>query len=135
MITTVVRDITDRKRAEDSIRILNADLERRVTIRTAELVRSTEAMRQFAWAASHDLQEPLRMVLAYTQMLERRLGEHPGDDVALFLRYISTGARRLDTLLAGLRRFIQTTEASEQELTPVDCNAAVDQAIRTCNRR
>jgi len=69
------------------------------------------------------------MVLAYTQMLERRLGEQPGDDVALFLHYISTGARRLDTLLAGLRRFIQTTEASEQELTPVDCNAAVDQAI------
>ena len=69
LITTVVRDITDRKRVEDSIRILNADLERRVTVRTAELTRSNEAMRQFAWAASHDLQEPLRMVLAYSQML------------------------------------------------------------------
>ena len=129
LITTVVRDITDRKRVEDSIRVLNADLERRVAIRTAELTRSSEAMRQFAWAASHDLQEPLRMVLSYSQLLHRRLGQNAADDINVCLEYIATGARRLDTLLAGLREFIQTSEAGEQEIVPVDCNAAVRQAV------
>ncbi|HYP07230.1 MAG TPA: response regulator, partial [Bryobacteraceae bacterium] len=129
LITTVVRDITDRKRVEDSIRVLNADLERRVTVRTAELTRSNEAMRQFAWAASHDLQEPLRMVLAYSQMLHRRLGPDTPEDLCVCLDFIGTGARRLDTLLAGLREFIQTSEAGEQETVPVDCNAAVRQAV------
>ena len=129
LITTVVRDITDRKRVEDSIRILNADLERRVTIRTAELTRSNEAMRQFAWAASHDLQEPLRMVLAYSQMLQRRLGENTSEDINLCLDFIGTGAKRLETLLAGLREFIQTSEAGEQEIVPVDCAAALQQAM------
>ena len=129
LITTVVRDITDRKRVEDSIRILNADLERRVAIRTAELTRSNEAMRQFAWAASHDLQEPLRMVLAYSQLLQRRLGENTSEDINLCLDFIGTGAKRLDTLLAGLREFIQTSEAGEQEIVPVDCAAALQQAM------
>ena len=129
LITTVVRDITDRKRVEDNIRILNADLERRVAVRTAELTRSNEAMRQFAWAASHDLQEPLRMVLAYSQMLERRLGESLDDELLLFLKYIATGARRLETLLAGLRQYIQTSEAGAQEICRVHAGDAVKQAI------
>jgi PAS domain S-box-containing protein len=129
LITTVVRDITDRKRVEDNIRILNADLERRVAIRTAELTRSNEAMRQFAWAASHDLQEPLRMVLSYSQMLHRRLGNDTTDEIGVCLDYIRTGARRLETLLAGLREFIHTSEIGDQEMAPVDCSAAVRQAL------
>jgi PAS domain S-box-containing protein len=129
LITTVVRDITDRKRVEDNIRILNADLERRVAVRTAELTRSNEAMRQFAWAASHDLQEPLRMVLSYSQMLERRLGQSVDEELLLFLNYIGTGARRLDTLLAGLRQYIQTSEAGAQETCRVKAGDAVEQAI------
>jgi light-regulated signal transduction histidine kinase (bacteriophytochrome) len=85
-------------------------------------------MRQFAWAASHDLQEPLRMVLAYSQLLHRRLGVEASEELRLCLDYIGTGARRLDTLLAGLREFIQTSEAGEEEVVPVDCNDAVLQA-------
>jgi light-regulated signal transduction histidine kinase (bacteriophytochrome) len=69
------------------------------------------------------------MVLSYSQLLHRRLGSDLAGDVGVCLDYIGMGARRLDTLLAGLREFIQTSEAGEQETVPVDCNAAVRQAL------
>jgi light-regulated signal transduction histidine kinase (bacteriophytochrome) len=129
LITTVVRDITDRKRHEERIRRLNSDLERRVAARTTELTRSNEALRQFAWAASHDLQEPLRMVMAYAQMLERKCAELVKGDSALYLKFITSGAQRLDTLLSGLREYMRTSDSGHQQLEPVDCNEAVQKAI------
>ncbi len=76
----VWKEITQRRRAEEEVRQLNVDLERRVVERTAELAeqtrdleRSNADLQQFAYVSSHDLQEPLRMVASFTQLLAKRV--------------------------------------------------------------
>ncbi|MCC6590468.1 MAG: PAS domain S-box protein [Bryobacterales bacterium] len=128
LITTVIRDITERRQAESKIMSLNTELERRVAERTAELLRSNEALRQFAWAASHDLQEPLRMVISFGQMLAR---EQPdlNDRAREFLGIVQNGALRMNELLAALRQYMQASEAGEYDRQAVDCNLALRKAI------
>ncbi|MBV9507102.1 MAG: response regulator [Acidobacteriia bacterium] len=129
LITSVIRDISERRKAEESIRLLNAELEARVASRTAELSRSNDALRQFAWAASHDLQEPLRMVVAYSQWLDKSYGQSLEGPARQFLEYIVTGAMRMNNLLAALRDYMQVTDAGNQELTLVDAGKCLDRAL------
>jgi PAS domain S-box-containing protein len=128
LITSVIRDITERRRAEEKILRLNAQLEQRVAERTAELVRSNEALREFAWAASHDLQEPLRMVISFTELLERRCLDL-NDEARQFLDIVRNSGLRMNALLAGLREYMQATEAGQHERQEIDCGAALKQAL------
>src|SRR5581483_8247080 len=115
----------ERQRAEDEVRRLNAELEQRVRERTGELVRANEELRQFGYAASHDLREPLRTVASYTQLLNRRFQDRFDDEGKEVMSYIVESVHRMDLLLSDLLSYSHQLNASDQSLTLVDADAVL----------
>ena len=122
-----IRDITDRKRAEEEIRQLNSRLEQKVAERTSALTRSNEELRQFAYVVSHDLKEPLRTVATFSQLLEERLGEKFDAESKEFLTYILGGVKRMNDLIDDLLAYT-SLDAAEIKFKPVDLNLVLREA-------
>ena len=124
----VGQEMRQRRRAEEEIHKLNASLEQRVAERTAELserskdlARSNTELQQFAYVASHDLQEPLRMVASFTQLLAKRYGEKLDDDARDFINYAVDGATRMQTLISDLLNYSRVgTQGKPLALTDSD---------------
>lgn len=130
LITTAIRDATDQVQAEERIRRINSELERRVAERTVELTRSNEALRQFAWAASHDLQEPIRMALSYSQWIAKSASDKLNPSENEMLEVVRDNASRMAILLAALRQYIYISEPGDRAMAPIDCNAALSTALK-----
>jgi hypothetical protein len=130
VITSAIRDISERKRTEEQIRRLNANLEERVLERTNALLKSNEELQQFAYVASHDLQEPLRTVSIYAQLLAKRYQGQLRGDADQFIDFIVGGAARMEKLIHDLLDFSQVDARGADFFTSTSCDAALDDAIR-----
>ncbi len=108
-VIIVTENITDQKRAEEEIFLLNTDLEQRVEQRTAELTAANQELDSFAYAVSHDLRAPLRAMSGFSQALIEDYGESLQGEARMFLEQIIIGSRKMGELIEGLLTLSRST--------------------------
>jgi len=115
-------DITERRQHEKQLRTLNLDLAKRAS----ELAASNAELERFAYIASHDLQEPLRMVSSFLQLLQKRYGGHLDNKADQYIHYAVDGAERMKALIMDLLEYSRVGTAKEG-FGKVDVNTVLEE--------
>ncbi|MGB1243174.1 MAG: ATP-binding protein [Chitinophagales bacterium] len=94
-----------------------------------DLKRSNMDLEQFAYAASHDLQEPLRMIISYAQLFERRYGKKVDEEGLTYLHFMSDGAQRMNQLIRDLLLYSRINR-NQESLKLINCQQVLDGVLR-----
>jgi PAS domain S-box-containing protein len=120
--SVISRDITDQVRAADRLAQLNADLQRSNEV----LALTNQDLERFAFIASHDLQEPLRMITAYSQLLIKSYPGQFDSEASVFVGNIVDGTTRMRDLLADLLAYTEIRGRDEEPLEVIDLNVVIE---------
>lgn len=120
-------DVTEAKNAEEQLIKLNNELQERA----AELSASNTDLEHFAYVASHDLQEPLRMVISFLELLEKNLGNDLDEKSKKYLDFAVDGAKRMKTMIQDLLQFSRVS--NDEMMVDINCNEVVKTVISIFN--
>jgi signal transduction histidine kinase len=124
----IIKDISDRKQEEKHLRKLNSDLDKRVAVRTRQLLEALEDLGSFSYSVAHDLRSPLKNLSALSEHLHQLAVERSDDTAQAFTDRIQKGTQRMIDLVDDLLRFSQTN-TRELQAGPVDLAALVTSVI------
>jgi signal transduction histidine kinase len=128
LLRAKVRVFAELFRKTRQLQHLNHRLEELVAERTSELTRSNQDLEQFAYVASHDLQEPLRMVTSFLQLLSARYGGKLDGNAKEFINFATDGAQRMHAMINDLLTYARVDKAGGR-FSLVDCGEALRQTI------
>ncbi|MEO5345918.1 MAG: PAS domain S-box protein [Magnetococcus sp. YQC-9] len=128
VILGIFRDVTERRRIEERQQALNQELEQRVAERTRELARSNKDLQQFAYVASHDLQEPLRLISGYVQLLQKRYAGQLDEQADKYIANAIDGVNHMQSLINNLLSYARIGN-SEVERVAMDMNEVLERVL------
>jgi PAS domain S-box-containing protein len=132
LITAAIRDVSEKKELEKAIKEVNITLEKKVMQRTAELESKNKELEQFAYVASHDLQEPLRTTSSFVELLRKQYHNKLDENADKYIDYAIQASDRMKTLIKDLLDYSRLGREKKAEL--VECHAILDEVLANLDK-